>query len=224
MNKKKIEKIARMVIPTILFILVLLVVLSFNKDSENIIIDNNPPTEKNEEIKFNNLSDMEESEIRELVERKKLELQNFFKELKYYIISEVAEGYTKEDDENYIVIGESSLETLRSLLTIDAYGTYWDQLTEVTPKYTIQIRERVYMGEKNLFTNLFTHSAIATHGVNVESLILKSATNEKIEAIENIKYCEENTYNICQRDESYSLTLEMEENTWKINEFTNLLK
>ena len=55
--------------PILLFILVLLVVLSFNKDSENVFIDDKPPVDQNVDY-FENISDMSEEEIRELVEQK----------------------------------------------------------------------------------------------------------------------------------------------------------
>ena len=70
MNRKKIEQILMVVGPILLFILVLLVVLSFNKDSENVFIDDKPPVDQNVDY-FENISDMSEEEIRELVEQKR---------------------------------------------------------------------------------------------------------------------------------------------------------
>lgn len=222
MNKKKIEKIALIVVPIILFILIILAVFQFTENSKEIDI----PNEKKEpvSIKFENNSAMDEVEISEIVESKRKELQTFFTSLKYYNLSDVADGYTKEDDKNYFVLGESSLIRLRELLTLDAYSIYYDELTEIAPKSNIIVEERLYLGKSDLFTSLFTNSAIATEGVNEERQYLRYATNEVIEAIQNIKYCESNTYDICQRDDKFALVLIYEDNDWKIDEFTKIIK
>lgn len=221
MKKKEIEKALLFIIPVILFVLILLVILTFHNDSENVVIDDPSQTEPPITEVFNNQSSMEESQIRELVESKRKALQNFFKDIKYYSISEIDKNYTKEDDEKYIVIGETYLNQLRELLTVDAFGKYWDEMSEIASNDLVN--ERIYLTRSDLFTDLYTNSAIATQGVNEETLILLRASDFLIEAKENIKYCEENYYNVCQRDDKFALVLELEDDKWKISEFTKLI-
>jgi len=73
---------------------------------------------------------------------------------------------------------------------------------------------------KYLFDDVYTKSAIATLSVNEETLVLKNASNEKIETLVNIKLCEE-TEETCQRNEFYTFFLIKEDEMWKISEFTN---
>jgi len=73
------------------------------------------------------------------------------------------------------------------------------------------------MARKDIFDEAYTTSAISLLDVSEELLSLKYATDEKIEAVENIKLCEEDT---CKRDEFYYFVLVKEEDNWKISEFT----
>ena len=89
----------------VLFGLILLTTFNFQNDHENItedLTDNEP-----EEIIFQNSSDMSEADIRILVEEKRIALKQFFENAKYYNISEISSDYTKEDDEQYIVVDEN---------------------------------------------------------------------------------------------------------------------
>jgi len=220
MNKREWKKIGYSIIVVGLFILVLVTVMNFDHKNEDVVIDtgnmNVIPEENVDE--FKNESGLEEQEIRLLVEEKRSELKDFFKDAKYYAISEVGASYTKEDDNKYIVVDESFLNRLRNLLTVDAYETYWKEFTEITPKENISVKERIYMARIDLFDPLYVQSAIAMIEVTEEKLILKSATDERIVAKENIRNCEDETN--CKRDEFYKLILEKEDDTWKIAEFT----
>ena len=194
MKKKDWQKLGVSVMVGALMILVTLSVINFKKTKEEMDITiKNPITEEN----FQNESDMEEQEIRLLVEQQRQILKNFFQEAQYYTLSEVAD-YNKEEDENYIVVDEEFLQELKKLFTLELYSKYWE----------------------DLFDDVYTKSAIATLSVNEETLVLKNASNEKIETLVNIKLCEE-TEETCQRNEFYTFFLIKEDEMWKISEFTN---
>ena len=78
----------------------------------------------------------------------------------------------------------------------------------------LAIEENLYQVPMSIFDEAYSHSAIAINDVNTEELVLKNATNDRIEASEKIKICDEE--GICARDDEYPLVLEQEENTWKI--------
>lgn len=216
MNKKDWQKLGVSMMVGALMILVTLSVINFKKTKEEMDITiKNPITEEN----FQNESDMEEQEIRLLVEQQRQILKNFFQEAQYYTLSEVAD-YNKEEDENYIVVDEEFLQELKKLFTLELYTKYWEEFTEINPKATIDLKSRVYMARKDLFDDVYTKSAIATLSVNEETLVLKNASNEKIETLVNIKLCEE-TEETCQRNEFYTFFLIKEDELWKISEFTN---
>lgn len=218
MLKREWKKITIGLFLVFLFILVALTIFNFQKESEDIFEDytNNPP----EEIVFQNSSDMTEQEIREIVEEKRSILKNFFENAQYYNISEVSSEYTKEDDEKYIVIDENFLNQFHTYVTDDVYGKYWDQLTEITPDQDVLLTSRVHRGPKTMFDSVYAESAIAMLNVNEEILLLESATNERIVAIENIRLCPEGEDSICSRNDKYRLILEKVDNDWKIAEFT----
>ena len=200
----------------VLFGLILLTTFNFQNEHENItedLTDNEP-----EEIVFQNSSDMSEADIRILVEEKRIALKQFFENAKYYNISEISSDYTKEDDEQYIVVDENFLNDFRALVTEDVYGRYWDELTEITPDKDVLLNSRVHRGPKDLFDSIASESAISLYNVNEEILILESATNDRIVARENIRLCPEDT-EICSRNDFYRLILEKEEDIWKIAEF-----
>lgn len=214
MNKKEWQKLMFGVIIAVLFGLILVTILSFTKNPENIVIEDNPI--KKEEIVFQNNSSMSEKDIRDLLEAKREEFTAFINNIEYYKISEVGEKYTIEDDEKYLVLKETTLTELRNLVTEEFYTTYWDKLTEIVPKATIQLSGRIYEGPIDLFDELYSKSAIAQTNVSEEILILKSATDEEIVAIENIKLCGEDS-DICTRDDKYNYVLKKENDIWKIN-------
>lgn len=204
----------------VLFGLVLVCVVTFEHHPEEITIpveEKQKEEPKKTEITFTNQSDMTEQEIRELVEQKRNDLKIFFQNAKYYTISEVGSGYQKQDDEKYIVIDEDFLNTLNDLVTKKIYNTYWMELEEISPQENIRLTKRIYKARKDLFEELYFSSAIAMKNVSEEKLLLKNATNEKIEAVENIRLLEET--NKVQRDDYYRLELIKEEDTWKIDEF-----
>ena len=148
----------------VLFGLILLTTFNFQNEHENIsedLTDNEP-----EEIIFQNSSDMSEADIRILVEEKRIALKQFFENAKYYNISEISSDYTKEDDEQYIVVDENFLNEFRALVTEDVYGRYWDELTEITPDKDVLLNSRVHRGPKDLFDSIASESAISLYNVN----------------------------------------------------------
>lgn len=214
MNKKEWQKIGLGIVIAVLFGLILVTILSFTKNPENIIIEDNPI--KKDEIEFQNNSSMSEKDLRELLEMKREEFTTFIKNIEYYKISEVGQNYTTEDNEKHLVLGENTLTELRNLVTEEFYSIYWDQLNEIVPKATIKLSTRIYEGPITLFDELYSKSAIAQANVSEEILILKAATDEEIVAIVNIKLCEEES-DICLRDDKYNFILKKENGTWKID-------
>ena len=113
-----------------------------------------------------------------------------------------------------MLIPERLFGSLRESVTEERYLTYWNQATPITKDKDLAIEDNLYQVPISIFDEAYSHSAIAVNDVNTEVLILRSATNERIEASEKIKICDEE--NICARDDEYTLVLEIEENTWKI--------
>ncbi len=219
MNRREWMRLGIASVCIFLFVLVILVVMTFVKSRETVDYNTDPVEE---EIIFHNSSDMTEQEIRLFVEEKRTELKEFFETAKYYTVSEVAQGYTQEDDEKYLVVDREFLEQLQSLLTTDAYGMFWNEFEEVVPKSDTFFQTRLYLARKDLFDFVYVTSAIAKFDVSEEKLILENATNDKITAIINILLCDEE--NICARDDKYQFHLEKEEETWKIADFTTLIR
>ena len=77
--KKNWLKIGIVIGLVILFGVLLITVMSFRRDRENIDMNLDDPEE--ETIVFQNNSSMTEQEIRELVEEKRIDLKNFLKML-----------------------------------------------------------------------------------------------------------------------------------------------
>jgi len=213
MNKKEWLNIGCILSVAILFILILLTAFNFTKEKENIFIDT---PDQEVEHNFINNSSMSEQEIRLLVENKREELKQLLANIEYYKISEVAEGYQQSDDENYIVIKESFLNTFKSYVTEDFYQLYYNELTEITKRQDVLIEEKLFSGPSTLFDTLYVESAIAMKDVNEEILILVKANDQRIEAKENIRLCQENDNKNCSRDSKYSLVLEYIDDDWVI--------
>ena len=204
-----------------LFAAILLTTFNFKQEREEIFEDyTNQDIE--EDIIFHNSSDLSENEIRSLTEEKRTSLKNLLENAQYYIVSEINSSYTQEDDETLMAIPESFLTELSAILTSDLYETYRSEMEEITVDQDItNINEPVYVVRKDIFDEASYNSAVAFYDVNEEQLILESATNEKITAIEHIKLCDENNPDNCTRDTKYRLILEKENEEWKIAEFEN---
>lgn len=215
MNKRDWKRIGIVVGVIALFILILLSVFHLEHESEEVIIDDrNPQTEPEEEIVFENNSDYTEEEIRDITENLRSSLKDLLTNIEYYKISDINGAYTTEDDENYMVLPETFFTSLRGLITEDFYLNYWNLAIPITPDKDLAIEENLYQVPMSIFDEAYSHSAIAINDVNTEELVLKNATNDRIEASEKIKICDEE--GICARDDEYPLVLEQEENTWKI--------
>ena len=110
MHKKELKKIILSIIVIILFSLVLVTIFSFNKNSENIEFNGANNTEedspKEEQDTFTNNSDIEEKDIRLLVEEKRLALKEYLSHVKYYKLSDISTNYQSSDD-SYIGIPQS---------------------------------------------------------------------------------------------------------------------
>ena len=219
MHKKELKKIILSIIVIILFSLVLVTIFSFNKNSENIEFNDTNNTEsespKEEQETFINNSDIEEKDIRLLVEEKRLSLKEYLSHVTYYKLSEISANYQSSDDDSYIGIPESFFSGLKDLVTDELYNSYFSKCTLVETNNNPSIKENVYAAPINLFDETYTNSAVAVNDVNTEILLLKNATNEKIEAQEEIKICSLDT-NSCTRDSIYSLVLEKENEIWKL--------
>ena len=224
MNKKEWIRIVLIIVVASLLGLVLIVGMHFQETGNDVIIEKDNHEDLTNEIIFVNNSSMSEQDIRVLVEEKRTALKEFFREAKYYNISDVSSEHTKEDNDKYIVVGESFLNTLKDLLSIDLYGDYWNEFTEIVPKSTVDLKERVYKARKDLFDDLYSNSAIAMINLTEEILLLEKATDETITALINIKLCEEDSNDFCKRDEKYYFILDKVEDTWKIAEFTLIKK
>lgn len=218
MHKKELKKVFLSIIVIILFSLVLVTIFSFNKNSENVEFNGANNTEedslKEEQDTFTNNSDIEEKDIRLLVEEKRVALKEYLSNVKYYKLSDISANYQSSDD-SYIGIPESFFSGLKDLVTYDLYNSYFSKCTLVKTNNNSFIKENIYAAPINLFDETYTNSAVAVNDVNTEILILKNATNERIEAKEEIKICSIDT-NSCTRDSFYSLVLEKENEIWKI--------
>lgn len=217
MRKKKILTIAIAIVAIILLALVIMTTFNFQKEKTNVFEDLTNEPEK--ETVFSNSSDMSEQDIRLLVEEKRITLKNIIENVKYYTLSEISSNYSKTDDEEYIGIDDNFLNDLSKLLTSELMDEIRNTLTMVEIDSNVLLETTVYKCSKTLFDNLSYDSAIAFNDVNDEQLILKSATNEKIEAIEKIKLCDEENPDVCERESEYELILVKENNEWKISEF-----
>ena len=224
MNKKEWIRIVLIIVVASLLGLVLIVGMHFQETGNDVIIEKDNHEDLTNEIIFVNNSSLSEQDIRVLVEEKRTALKDFFREAKYYNISDVSSEHTKEDNDKYIVVGESFLNTLKDLLSIDLYGDYWNEFTEIVPKPTVDLKERVYKARKDLFDDLYSNSAIAMINLTEEILLLEKATDETITSLINIKLCEEDSNDFCKRDEKYYFILNKVEDTWKIAEFTLIKK
>lgn len=208
-----------------LFALVVITTYSFTKQRENTVIedtynidDTSNSTDDNEN-QFVNTSSMTEQEVGNLVEEKRVAFKEFIKNIQYYNITDVADGYTTDDNSNYLVLPESFVTSLETYLTVNAVDKFKTNLTELQPKSGINISGKLYRMDKSKMDSICQDSAIAIVDVNQELLTLKSASDTKIEASENIKNCSEDNSNDCSKDETYTFVLEKENDTWKIAKF-----
>ncbi len=215
MRKKEWKQLGMVLCVAALFIIVIVTVMNFTKTKEIIDLTPDHPTEKEE---FQNTSTMSEQRIRELVEEKRMALKDFFHDAQYYNIGDVSKNHTSSDNEHYVVVDTNFLNQLRNLLTLSAYNFYFDEMSEIEISSDVSIAGPLYMVSRDLFDSIYVASAIPSYDVTEELLILESATDDKIEAKENIKLCDENDY--CPRNDFYQLLLEKEDNVWKIADFT----
>ena len=202
----------------VIILLGLVILTTFNFQKKKLNIHEDLTDNKQEEIVFNNNSDMTEQDIRLLVEEKRVTLKNIIENIKYYNLSEISSDYNAEDDQEYIAIDEDLLNELKKILTSIAYTNIEDELTKIEPDANVLLDKNIYKCSKSIFDDIAYNSAVAFYDVNEEQLILESATNEKIVAIERIKLCDEENTEICTRNSKYHFILEKEDNDWKISE------
>ena len=154
MHKKELKKVFLSIIVIILFSLVLVTIFSFNKNSENVEFNgaNNTKEDslKEEQDTFTNNSDIEEKDIRLLVEEKRVALKEYLSHVKYYKLSEISANYQSSDD-SYIGIPESFFSGLKDLVTYDLYNSYFSKCTLVKTNNNSSIKENVYAAPINLF-------------------------------------------------------------------------
>ena len=216
MFKKEWQKVLVMIVIAVLFGLVVLTAYQFVKEPENVDIDVPSNEVEKPTVTFQNLSSLTEAEILELAEDKREELRSYFASVPAYYVSEVFDGFTSEDDETYMGLGSNFLDGLHLLITDEFYDEIMEQLETGTKKEGIALKEEVYIAKDDIFDDYFFRSAITLDNYNQEELILKKATDDRIDMIENIKYCREDMKDICMRDDKYDYVLEKVGNEYKI--------
>lgn len=148
---------------------------------------------------------------------KRTELIQFFKDAKYYNISEIDSTYKEEDNKNWMVLDKEFLTKLHSYITDDLYA----KLTSPIEELKTEEDKAYYKTPHDTFENLFYESAIASLETNHQEIVLIYASESQVSARIKIQICEENKYNLCRRDDEYQFSLEKENETWKINSILN---
>ena len=217
MFKKEWQKTLIIVGVLLLFILIILTAYHFVKEPEDVnIVEPTQEPEKPTEV-FQNFTDLSESDIKEMAEEKRIQLQAYLAVVPTYKVSEAFEGYSPEDDEVYMGIGQSFLDGLHDLITDDFFNQIMDQLEmgEVPP--TVGAIEPIYIARVDLFDKYYLASAISQQDYNQEVLILKEANDIRINMVENLRYCNEENPDICIRDDFYDYVLKKENEEYKID-------
>ena len=96
------------------------------------------------------------------------------------------------------------------------YDSIFSELTEGSVKATVALPEKIYVAKKDIFDIYYLSSAISLESYNQEELVLKKATDDKIEMVERLKYCREDMNDVCMRDDEYPYVLELVEGDYKI--------
>lgn len=222
MNKKEILKFVSFLAVFIALSIVIVRVFSFERTKDDVTIEtpviDNTNKDKSNNIEFTNDSSMTEEEVRNLVESKREILKDFFLQTKYYSASEVSKDFTSEEDNDYLVLDSKFFEGLQALVTEGVYNSYWDQFGAVNKRNDILVTEDLYIAKKGVFDDIYYESAIAINDVTEEKIVLKKATDEKIETYINIKYCPEEES--CPRNELYHFDLIKNDSDWLIADFT----
>ncbi len=216
MFRKEWQKVLVIIGIAVLFGLIILTAYHFVREPENVNIDmpqENPekPTES-----FQNNSSLDEAYIREMAEEKRVQLRDYLETFSTYKVSEAFDDYTVEDDEIYMGLGESYLNGLHDLVTDELYDSIFSELTEGSVKATVALPEKIYVAKKDIFDIYYLSSAISLESYNQEELVLKKATDDKIEMVERLKYCREDMNDVCMRDDEYPYVLELVEGDYKI--------
>lgn len=216
MFRKEWQKVLVIIGIAVLFGLIILTAYHFVREPENVNIDmpqENPekPTES-----FQNNSSLDEAYIREMAEEKRVQLRDYLETFSTYNVSEAFDDYTVEDDEIYMGLGESYLNGLHDLVTDEFYDSIFSELTEGSVKATVALPEKIYVAKKDIFDIYYLSSAISLESYNQEELVLKKATDGKIEMVERLKYCREDMNDVCMRDDEYPYVLELVEGDYKI--------
>lgn len=216
MFRKEWQKVLVIIGIAVLFGLIILTAYHFVREPENVNIDmpqENPekPTES-----FQNNSSLDEAYIREMAEEKRVQLRDYLETFSTYNVSEAFDDYTLEDDEIYMGLGESYLNGLHDLVTDELYDSIFSELTEGSVKATVALPEKIYVARKDIFDIYYLSSAISLESYNQEELVLKKATDDKIEMVERLKYCREDMNDVCMRDDEYPYVLELVEGDYKI--------
>lgn len=223
MNKKEIIKFVAFVAVFVALSIVIVRVFSFERTKDDVtietpVIDDSSKKDNKDEIEFQNTSSLSEEEVRNLVESKREVLKDYFLQTKYYSASEVSKDFTASENENYIVLDSKFFTGFKSLVTDDIYNFYWNQFGAVNKRTDILVTEDLYISKKGVFDDIYYESAIALNDVTEEKIVLKKATDEKIETYTNIKYCLED--GTCPRNEFYHFDLVKNNDDWFISDFT----
>lgn len=216
MFRKEWQKVLAGILIALLFGMILLTAYHFVREPEVVDIEDTTKKEEKPSVTFQNLSSMSEADIREMAEEKRVELQSYLGSYPSYKVSEAFKDYTEEDDLEYMGIGEDYLNGLHKLITDDFYNEIFSKLQLADVKDNVTIAEKVYVAPINLFDEYYFSSAISQSDYNQEELILKKATDDKIEMTENLKYCREDLEDVCMRNDFYDYVLDRVENEFKI--------
>ncbi len=216
MFNKEWQKTLAIVLIAVLFGLIILTAYHFVREPEVVDITDPGQVQETPTIQFENLSSMSESEIRDLAEMKRAELRNYLDTYPSYKVSEAFEGYSEEDDDSFEGIGKSYFDGFHQLVTDEFFNTVFANLQMGDLKPTVTVPEEIYIVPVDLFEDYYFHSAIAEEDYNQEELILKKATDDRIEMVEKLKYCREDLEDVCMRDDSYEYVLERVDGDFKI--------
>ncbi|MBR1818419.1 MAG: hypothetical protein IJ772_06160 [Bacilli bacterium] len=217
MFRKEWQKVVAIIGIVILFGMILLTAYHFVREPEVVNIEDTPASEEKPTQKFENLSSLSEEDISMMAEDKRIELRDYLASVPAYNVSEAFEGFTSEDDQEYMAIGSSYLEQLHELITDDFYNEIFEQLETGTMRPTVAVPEPLYIAKTNIFDSYLFKSAISLGEYNQEELILKKATDDQIDMVENLRYCREDAPDVCMRNDSYAYVLQYERGDYRIS-------
>ncbi len=208
------------ILPILIGILLVNIFIMILKFQGKIEIHNNSNNNENiteEEVvdpyAFHNESSMTIETVYDLILGKREELLKFFDNTKFYLLKDLDENSTEEDQEKYIVIDNEFISGFQKYITDNLYK----QITkEVVLIKTID-NLSYYKVLKEGFEKLLSESSVATVETNSQEIYPILARDDMIYGLIKIKNCEDNA-NTCSRDDEYRITLVKENDNWIIDD------